>query len=307
MSTGSRRLVDLAASILLTSSQLSPDDRSLLTSPGLPQIIAPITDALLLVEPEEHAGTLDILHLSSLKNVRATLLQYDVCLACSIPKPPSGKGSLTVFDFMSMRGSFCNHIPSEVFAKRGVLKVVDDNASSHDKVTVGLWTGAGAGESGGGTGACDGGDGIVGDGGSEDVGGTLGSSLRQNKPRNIYLSSGRQNKPPKKLNGAVADRSDLDDGWITDGVIVSLNMYSGFLDEVDFHKGFCPRAGIKPFSEFAGMYPSGKSTIKSALFKVRQLFLTFALNKPRRISSSEEQNWYVPPSTIVSVVLIRRS
>ena len=72
-------LADRPTSMLLISSQLSPKVRSLLTSPGLPQIIAPTIEALRLVEPAEHAGTVDMMHLSSLKNVRAALLQYDVC------------------------------------------------------------------------------------------------------------------------------------------------------------------------------------------------------------------------------------
>ena len=84
-------------------------------------------------------------------------------------------------------------------------------------------------------------------------------------------------------------------------------MYSGFLDEIDFQLGSCPRAGIVPCTEFAGTYPSGKSTIKSSVTNCRQFIPDLALNIPRMTSSEVEQSSYEPPSTIVLDALMNRS
>ena len=75
VSAGKPIAADRSLSMLLISSQLSPVVRSLPISPELPHNIVPVAAKLWLVVPGKQAGTFDITHLSSLKNVRTALLQ----------------------------------------------------------------------------------------------------------------------------------------------------------------------------------------------------------------------------------------
>ena len=87
------------------------------------------------------------------------------------------------------------------------------------------------------------------------------------------------------LDGACGD-CGANVGAKVEVVIGPVNMYSGFLDEMDRHEVFCERAGINSCTKFAGTYPSGKSIITSSGTNGRQLIPIFTLYIPRRISSS---------------------
>jgi hypothetical protein len=157
-------------------------------------------------------------------------------------------------------------MPSDVFAKRGALMVEDGFVSWHDEFGFdGVGAGAGA-------------VGDVGDPGTIGVG-AVGPLFRQNKPKDKNLRTGRQKNFTRNADTAAVlvpvVRSD--DCVAAVGVILPLNKYSGFLDDINCHCESCPRAGIKPCIELAGVVPGRKSIIKSSLITGRQFELILSL------------------------------